>query len=341
MSMLASSSRRLATSMSPRAAPVLNKRVSRIHIHRRLQTTSKNKASYQKNASKEARIHSSAKKSQSSTVIAAGMAKDTSNSPSSAQMYTLFVASAIPMCAFGFMDNVIMIQAGGYIDATFGATLGLATLSAAALGQVVSDVSGVVFGSTVEGLLQKYKLMPVSAVPLSQAQRQLPQVRRIAMMGSVAGMVVGCLLGASSLLFVDLHAHERQKRTAELKDVISTMLAQENELGSCRVHLLSSNKSFGSLETSSSSSTSSGPAVQFTMNGDNNSSLVAQCARDQVPTLDESHHILYVPISASTTSETLGVLEFSGESFSEEDQRTAVIVARHVAIFMERLSSGD
>ena len=54
------------------------------------------------------------------------------------------------MFAFGFMDNLIMIQAGGYIDATFGAALGLATLAAAAMGQVVSDVSGVIFGSTVE-----------------------------------------------------------------------------------------------------------------------------------------------------------------------------------------------
>ena len=33
-----------------------------------------------------------------------------------------------------------MIQAGGYIDSTLGVKFGLATLTAAAMGQVVSDV---------------------------------------------------------------------------------------------------------------------------------------------------------------------------------------------------------
>lgn len=38
------------------------------------------------------------------------------------------------LCSF------IMIQAGGYIDSTLGVKFGLATLTAAAMGQVVSDV---------------------------------------------------------------------------------------------------------------------------------------------------------------------------------------------------------
>jgi len=276
--------------------------------------------------------------------------------------------------AFGFMDNVIMIQAGGYIDATFGATLGLATLSAAALGQVVSDVSGVVFGSTVEGLLVKYQLMPQSSVPLTTVQRQLPNVRRVAMMGSVAGMVVGCLLGASSLLFVDLKAHERQKRTAELKDVITTMLLQQqqddgngngngnadadagsleeggsssntnnnnnnnNNNNTCHVHL-TNNKAFAmDVHATSSSNTNNNAApVQFSFISHKDDPTVARCARDQVPTLQDDS--FYVPIRG-TGATTWGVLEFQqdGLSLSQEDQQTAVIVARHVAIFMERLA---
>lgn len=46
----------------------------------------------------------------------------------------LFVAAAVPMVGFGFMDQFVLIQAGGYIDATLGVKLGLATLSAAAAG---------------------------------------------------------------------------------------------------------------------------------------------------------------------------------------------------------------
>lgn len=60
--------------------------------------------------------------------------------PTAHQRKALFVSSAIPMIGFGFMDNFIMIQAGGYIDATLGVKFGLATMTAAAMGQVVSDV---------------------------------------------------------------------------------------------------------------------------------------------------------------------------------------------------------
>lgn len=60
--------------------------------------------------------------------------------PTKKQLRELFVISAVPMIGFGFMDNFIMIQAGGYIDSTLGVKFGLATMTAAAMGQVVSDV---------------------------------------------------------------------------------------------------------------------------------------------------------------------------------------------------------
>ena len=47
------------------------------------------------------------------------------------------------MVGFGFMDNIIMIQAGDLIDQHLGVTLGISTLTAAALGNVCSDSSGV------------------------------------------------------------------------------------------------------------------------------------------------------------------------------------------------------
>lgn len=249
--------------------------------------------------------------------------------PTYAQLKTLFIASAIPMVAFGFMDNLIMIQAGGYIDATFGATLGLATLSAAAMGQVVSDVSGVVFGSTVERLLQKYKI--VGSPCLTNAQRKLPFVRNVTMAGMVVGITVGCLLGASSLLFVDLHAHERQKRTSQLKDVIRAMVKNDDETSvacqECHVHLSSVGKTFEYDATA-------GPQIRLLSDGP-----ASKCLQDQVTLLDDKR--LYVPIVAGNNA--LGVLEFvaSDQEFSSEDKRTARIMARHVAIFMERLADSD
>jgi Transmembrane protein 65 len=50
-----------------------------------------------------------------------------------------FFATAIPMVGFGFMDQTLMLQAGNAIDCTLGVTLGISTLSAAAIGQIVSN----------------------------------------------------------------------------------------------------------------------------------------------------------------------------------------------------------
>lgn len=52
-----------------------------------------------------------------------------------------FKCAAVPMIAFGFMDNTIMIYAGDFIDNHIGFTFGLATLVAAGFGQIFSDTS--------------------------------------------------------------------------------------------------------------------------------------------------------------------------------------------------------
>ena len=43
------------------------------------------------------------------------------------------------MIGFGFMDNLVMIQAGEAIDSTIGVAFGLATMTSAAFGQIVSQ----------------------------------------------------------------------------------------------------------------------------------------------------------------------------------------------------------
>ncbi|CAN0299735.1 unnamed protein product, partial [Hapterophycus canaliculatus] len=57
--------------------------------------------------------------------------------PTRQQLRTLFMHSAVPMVGFGIMDNFVMLTAGDIIDNTFGVKFGLATLTAAACGQVV------------------------------------------------------------------------------------------------------------------------------------------------------------------------------------------------------------
>jgi hypothetical protein len=275
------------------------------------------------------RIHSSSKSG--SAISPTDMLMSSSlNPPSREQLKSLFISAAVPMVGFGFMDNFIMIQAGGYIDATLGVTMGLATLTAAAMGQVFSDVSGVLFGGTVERISERLRL--VKPAQLTQAQRALPLCRNISMAGSVVGIILGCFLGASSLFFVDLEARDRQKRAAELKDVVSCMLATEE--GSydqgCTLYLTSRSTNFDVSKACQESSKDGPQICQLT----DKDELATQCAQRREMIVD--HARMYVPVMARDGSAALGVLEFR-KSLQVDDEKTGKLLARHLAIFMERM----
>jgi len=117
---------------------------------------------------------------------------------SSQQIRSIFLSAAIPMVGFGFMDNFVMITAGQAIDNSLGVQMGLATMTAAAMGQVVSDVSGVMFGDTLA------RLFKVSSAQLSASQRELAavQIHRLRLAGAILGVIAGCTLGATALYIV-------------------------------------------------------------------------------------------------------------------------------------------
>ena len=57
--------------------------------------------------------------------------------------------------------NVIsMILAGDMIDTSLGVTLGISTMCAAAIGNIVSDVAGVMLGTVVEDFCARYLNLP-------------------------------------------------------------------------------------------------------------------------------------------------------------------------------------
>ncbi len=120
--------------------------------------------------------------------------------PTSLQLRRLFYRSALPMVGFGIMDQTVMLHAGHAIDCTLGVTFGLSTLTAAAFGQVCSDASGVMFGSTLEQLASRVGL-PRSGI--EAAQRSLPIVQRTRFMGALIGVICGCLIGLLNLLIID------------------------------------------------------------------------------------------------------------------------------------------
>jgi len=120
---------------------------------------------------------------------------------------------AVPMVGFGFMDNTIMIHAGDIIDEHVGLYLGLSTLASAAMGQVLSDFSGVCFGGSIEAAASKLGLPHPD---FSASQRHLPSVKFVGTAGAAIGVLVGCIFGMTNLLFLDLGKVERQKNQESL-----------------------------------------------------------------------------------------------------------------------------
>lgn len=66
--------------------------------------------------------------------------------PTDFQLRAHYISNSIPFVGFGIVDQTVMIQAGNAIDCTLGVTLGLSTLSAAAVGGLISNVSGILCG---------------------------------------------------------------------------------------------------------------------------------------------------------------------------------------------------
>jgi Transmembrane protein 65 len=104
-----------------------------------------------------------------------------------------------------------MIQAGNAIDCSIGVVFGLSTLSAAAIGQICSDASGVVFGGTVERLA---KAAGLPSANLTVAQAKLPIVARTAWAGSLLGIILGCTIGLVNLFFIDTSRSSTMKLQA-------------------------------------------------------------------------------------------------------------------------------
>ena len=91
-------------------------------------------------------------------------------------------------------------------------------MAAAGLGQVVSDISGIMSGGTVDALVGK--LLPnLPRSGLTSLQKDLTSARVAQTAGGCVGVTIGCLLGMSVLFFMDAEALEKQKTAAELERI--------------------------------------------------------------------------------------------------------------------------
>jgi putative methionine-R-sulfoxide reductase with GAF domain len=141
--------------------------------------------------------------------------------PSTSQLRTVAFRAAIPMVGFGFMDNLVMIQAGEAIDMSLGVAFGLSTMAAAGFGQCISDVAGFTSGGIVDAFVAKLNLPQHG---LSPQQLDLKICRMYITAGGCAGVVLGCLMGMTSLLFMDTDRADRAKKAKELQSIFETVM---------------------------------------------------------------------------------------------------------------------
>ena len=144
--------------------------------------------------------------------------------PTRHQLYVVALHQAIPFVGFGIMDNAILLLAGEAIDIYLGVTLGISTMCAAAIGNIVSDLCGVVFGTMIEDALlgwskriEKLTNGRITLPPmpkLSYDQRNLRSVRWSSQLGCAAGLTVGCVIGMFPLLFFPTQKEKDEDKIA-------------------------------------------------------------------------------------------------------------------------------
>uniref|UniRef100_A0A914YWN1 Transmembrane protein 65 n=1 Tax=Panagrolaimus superbus TaxID=310955 RepID=A0A914YWN1_9BILA len=114
------------------------------------------------------------------------------------QSRQLFTFNIIPFIGFGFFDNVVMIIAGEYIDQRIGTIFVISTMASAALGNAISDLTGIGLSQYVE---KAALFFGVKHPELSPKQFMSKKSRFIIHSSRGIGLTIGCLVGMFPLLF--------------------------------------------------------------------------------------------------------------------------------------------
>ncbi|XP_077362363.1 transmembrane protein 65 [Festucalex cinctus] len=131
--------------------------------------------------------------------------------PTAAQIRYVLFHNTLPFIGFGFLDNAIMISAGTQIELSIGITLGISTMAAAALGNLVSDLAGLGLAGYVEALASK---LGMQVPDLTPKQADMWQTRLSSHTGKAIGVIIGCVLGMFPLLFVSDDDDKKKKAKA-------------------------------------------------------------------------------------------------------------------------------
>jgi Transmembrane protein 65 len=154
-------------------------------------------------------------------------AADVVPEPSKRDLSLVILNTTIPFIGFGIMDNALLIIAGDVIDTSLGVALGISTMCAAAIGNIISDVAGVMLGAIIEDYASR---LGIPIPDLSTAQRQLRSVRFANQFGCALGLVIGCIIGMFPLLLIDSNKIQKMKQEAKLDLIFSDVVTKAKEL---------------------------------------------------------------------------------------------------------------
>lgn len=252
-----------------------------------------------------------------------------------------------------------MVHAGDMIDNTIGVHLGWPTLAAAALGQVFSDTSGVLFGGTIEALALRLGLPLPHLTPAQQVMRG---TKMVSTLGGMCGVVLGCSIGMLNLLVIDLAASERAKRQKELDTIVKTVMLHGQDMIGCeRASMFLVDADAGELFSCHLSGMLDGEEIRLpvgqgiagwvaksgeTANVDDVQGDSRWCA-PPVTLSDNSfkpRNMLCVPVK-DKSGDVVAVLQFinsfddSGQpcpKFTSNDEKLSRMLCHHVGIFIEQ-----
>jgi hypothetical protein len=154
--------------------------------------------------------------------------------PDAATLKLVMARASLPFVGFGIMDNAVMIIAGEQIDLTVGVMFGISTMAAAAIGNTISDVFGVMAGGWVETQAAR---VGIAAPQLTRAQMGMPEVKRAEMWGNTFGVVLGCVIGMFPLLFLESDKASELKRETKLERSKNQTFNEVRDSGSLSAHV--------------------------------------------------------------------------------------------------------
>ena len=87
--------------------------------------------------------------------------------PTTQELKMVTLQTGLPF--IGFVDNCIVILAGGYIDLTLGVSFDISSMAAAGIGNTISDIAGLGLGNVIEDFCARLGL-PVQSLTNEQVR---------------------------------------------------------------------------------------------------------------------------------------------------------------------------